>query len=222
MAKDNADYRQQSTCLENKQDFLNSAPGARSSNKYRSPWTRARQASEQLKVKWDINEQLHVSLHMGEETVDDRTGIFCNIRKYIRKNHTLSLRNHPNQGKTNSCIAASSASSHFHQDGACTTFKDWRFVHRARLGLTTQLNGCNFASKTKDRRCRKYSKDETLLHVLNHCMIHTTLYRKRHDAVGLRIKSLGVLIFVQTWFSKKVEMFLHLMLHAHLRTVWKP
>lgn len=64
--KDNADWRLGSTNMENKQDFLNSEPGARNSNKYKSPWTRARIASDHLKVKWQINEQLQVSLHAGE------------------------------------------------------------------------------------------------------------------------------------------------------------
>lgn len=61
-------------------------------------------------------------------------------------------------------------------------------MHRARLGLITQLNGCNFWDKTKDRRCRKCSDVETLPHVLDHCMVHSTLYKKRHDAVVSRVK----------------------------------
>lgn len=186
--KDNADYRQQSTNFENKQDFLNSAPGARSANKYKSPWKRARQASEHLKIKWKINEQLQVSLQMGDETVEDRRKIFRSIRSHLRKKCTISLRNHPNQGKINACIAASSASSHFFHDGAYTAFKDWMFSHRARLELTTQLNACNFADRTRDRRCRKCANDQTLLHVLEHCMVHSTLYKKRHDAVVSRVK----------------------------------
>lgn len=43
--EDIANYRHQSTRIQNKEDFVDSAPGENNSNKYKSPWSRARIAS---------------------------------------------------------------------------------------------------------------------------------------------------------------------------------
>lgn len=171
---ENANYHQQSKKAENKQDFLNSEASEKSKNKYRSPCTRARLSSERLKVTWRVGGQSNVEVVVEGEHISDRRKIFRNVRNQLRKRRTLSLRGHLHQGKTNHCIAMAKASYHFFQDGRYTTFKDWRFVHRARLCLTTKLNRCNFSSENKDKRCKKCGKEETLPHVLNHCTVHST------------------------------------------------
>lgn len=130
-----ANYRQHSTRFGNMQDFLNNAPSPTSSNKYKSQWS---MASDRLKIKWEIQEDRRVSLCIGDEILEDRAAVFRPIRKYLRSKHTLSLRGHPNQGKTNTCIAADRSSVHFNE-GKYTTFKDWRFIHRARLGSHYQV-----------------------------------------------------------------------------------
>lgn len=97
----------------------------------------------------------------------------------------MSLRDlHRHQGKTNPCHAARKASHHFLVDGAYTRFKNWRFVHRARLGLV-KFNGLTSSHKSGpgDRRCRHCGNDETLPHILNHYMVRCIPYRKRHDVV---------------------------------------
>lgn len=119
-------YRYKSTRWGNKEDFLNSAPieDQRNSNKYRSHWTRARVASDPLKVKWRIFDDKRVERMMGDVIVSDRSKIFKNIRDYRGRLCTLSLRAHPHQGKTNECIAAAKSSYHFIREGTYTTFKD--------------------------------------------------------------------------------------------------
>lgn len=116
---------------------------------------------------------------------------FSLLRNKFRKDRTLSLRNHKHQGKTNYCVAAARESSHFFTVGAFTRFKDWRFIHLARLGLV-KLNGYNRPTRRNPgpvkTMCRRCPNVETLPHILDHCMVHSSLYRKRHNAIISRIK----------------------------------
>ena len=67
------------------------------------------------------------------------------------------------------------------------TFKQWWFIHRARLGLVP-LNAYKHNSGPIDKRCRRCWGVETLPHVLNHCMRNSNLYKARHNALLDRIK----------------------------------
>lgn len=74
------------------------------------------------------------------------------------------------------------ASNHFLRAGQYTRFCDWRFIHRARLGVlplkgTVRVPGI-------DTRCRVcgYPK-ETTAHVLCHCMKHSAASNNRHRSV---------------------------------------
>lgn len=178
-----------------RENFLNSIEHSsddRLANRYMSIWTKARQASKRLGVTWRLNsEQRDVELVCGEAVIGDRRSVFRDLRRIFRKKRTLSLREHKQQGKTNDCVAAARESSHFLFDGTYTTFKDWRFVHRARLSLFN-LNAYNRPSRNKpgpvDKRCRRCGQPETLPHVLDHCMAHSTLMKKRHNAIIDRVK----------------------------------
>lgn len=185
---DIANWRFESTNQSNIENYLNSAPSSRTSDKFKSQWSKARQATKRLGINWAVNDREDIELKVGDEFVKERRGIFRAIRKYLRITRTISLRNHPHQGKTNTCVAAARSSCHFFTDGKYTTFKDWRFIHRARLGLFSNLNAYNHASGHNNKNCRRCPKLETLPHVLNHCMKHSTLYKRRHNAVVERIK----------------------------------
>ncbi|GFR23248.1 retrovirus-related Pol polyprotein from type-1 retrotransposable element R2 [Trichonephila clavata] len=80
------------------------------------------------------------------------------------------------------------ASTHFLTEGKYTRFADWRFVHRARLGLVP-LNGYKYWAPRPQRLCRKCGKwDETLPHVLNHCPSYSAAWQMRHNAIVARVK----------------------------------
>lgn len=49
-----ANWRYQSTAKNNLENYLNSAPSDRTSDKFKSTWSRARQASKRLKINWNI------------------------------------------------------------------------------------------------------------------------------------------------------------------------
>lgn len=156
-----ANYRMNSTRVQNPQDFLNSAESDRTANRYASQWTRARQVTERIKVKWDISENREVQVITGKETIGDRRKIFSTLRNKLRKDRTASLRDHLHQGKTNTSIAAAGESSHFFTDDAFTRFKDWRLIHRARLGLV-KLKAYSRPYRAHpgpvNKKCRKCAK----------------------------------------------------------------
>ena len=108
------------------------------------------------------------------------------------------IKDLPHQVKTAHCFRASKASSHFLKEGKFMMFKQLRYIHRARLGLVP-LNVYKHGTGPVDRRCRRCDNgsrggDETLPHVLNHCMRYSTTYKARHNALINRLKRL--LVFV--------------------------
>lgn len=181
-----ADFRYDCGNINNAHEYLNSVDSKRSADRYAPNWSKARRASKSLNVSWDI-EGDNVSILVSEDSISDRRAIFFGNRKHLRERRTASLREHRHQGKTNKCVAVAKANSHFFTTGSCNQFKEWRFIRKARLGLV-KLNAYPWNSDRVavpgqvDKRCRKCGRDETLPHVLNCCMRHSTLYRERHDA----------------------------------------
>ncbi|XP_054720781.1 uncharacterized protein LOC129230408 [Uloborus diversus] len=167
--------------------LLSGEPANLTSNKISSNWTRARAASTRLHVKWNISESGDVSITVGDKTIFQRRAIFKTLRSAFKKARADGLKAHPHQGKTFECFGASKASSHFNSNGGYTRFADWRFVHRARLGLVP-LNAYRHGPGPIDKRCRKCGHDETLPHVLCHCMTYSASYQRRHNQIVDRIK----------------------------------
>lgn len=123
-----AHFRFKAHLVNGKSDFLNSVSHpteGRSSNRYSSVWTRARQATARLGLSWRFSdEDRGVELVSVDTVVTNRHAVFRTIREILRKRRTLSLRDHPHQGKTNTCIAAAKESSHFFTEGTYTEFRD--------------------------------------------------------------------------------------------------
>ena len=182
-------YRYDSDDPGNVENFLNSAASLKSSNRYSSHWTRARAAARRIGVSWSVDENFNVKIICDEVTIFDRKTIFSNLRLGLRKMQTRSLvDDHPHQGKTFECVCASRFSSHFFIDGSFTTFREWRFVHRARLGMVP-LNAYKHGRANPDKQYRVCGyQAETLPHVINNCMTHSMLIEKRHNDIVSRIK----------------------------------
>ncbi|CAK9294021.1 unnamed protein product [Gordionus sp. m RMFG-2023] len=105
----------------------------------------------------------------------------------MRSQRDRELRELRNQGKVMECVGQHPASHFFLTSGQYTSFREWRFIHRARLN-ELPLNarpGCS-----RDPRCRRCGQsNETLPHVLNHCMRYSRWMVERHDAVVERLKT---------------------------------
>ena len=109
------------------------------------------------------------------------------LRDAARQADLAALTSLPQQGKVMACVADQPVSSHYMYSGSFTRFAEWRFVHRARLSLVP-LNA--YRHTQGDRRCRRCGyAQETLPHVLNHCLgHHREAYQLRHDALLTRLQ----------------------------------
>lgn len=74
------------------EDFLKSVPSKRNANRYKSQWSRARQAAQHLNIKWNVTENSEVDLVVREDIITDRRTLFQNIRKHLRGKRTVSLK----------------------------------------------------------------------------------------------------------------------------------
>ncbi|GFW62216.1 uncharacterized protein TNCV_4092771 [Trichonephila clavipes] len=131
-----------------------------STNQLSNVWTLARNASRRQMVTWSFQEGSPPSPSEGPR----------------------------HRGKAMDCVIMSPASSHFLTDGMYTRFADWRFIHKARLGLVP-LNGYKKWNDNIQKMCRKCGqREETLPHVINHCKSYSAAWQKRHNAILARIR----------------------------------
>jgi hypothetical protein len=161
----------------------------RSTNAISTTWTNARKASTRREVAWTF-ENSRPSIMFDGKTLHDkqRLKVLSSLRQSQRAKHMMRLCKLPSQGKAMECVAADTASSHFFRTGLYTRFADWRFIHRARLNLLP-LNGRSYNQTNEDRSCRRCGfENETLPHVINHCMRYSDLFTRRHNAVVNRVR----------------------------------
>ncbi|XP_049955423.1 uncharacterized protein T26G10.4-like [Schistocerca serialis cubense] len=126
----------------------------------------------------------HVRVGGGAKRLLSRT-----LRECLRQRLPNLLLRKPDQGKVFECTRESTASNHFMAGGKYTRFADWRFIHRARLGVVP-LNGCRrFDGRANNNKaCRRCGhNNETLPHVINASMVHSAALQYRHNAVLNRL-----------------------------------
>ena len=156
-------------------------------------WSRARDASGRLQVKWSTDGDDTPRVTTNNITLDctSRRKIASTIRNQMREHRDAALQEKPSQGKVMKLVAKERASSSFFRDGSFTTFADWRFIHRARLNLLP-LNGAQ-QHRRNNQQCRRcqYPR-ETLPHVINHCMRHSHAMQLRHNDLVKRVERAAV------------------------------
>ena len=157
-------------------------------NAYRNIWTDARKSSTRLEVGWQI-EGAGFNISHNQSTIrpKQRRSVCRTIRDNLACGRFSDLVGLASQGKVMECVTLAKSSSHFLASGYLTRFADWRFIHRARLNLLP-LNACR-PWAVADKRCRRCGyREETLPHVLNHCMRYSETMRKRHNLIVDQIK----------------------------------
>lgn len=142
--------------------------------------------SKRTAVRWGIGADNIPALFLDGKEVPVRRAS-TTIREALRAHHLAELVARPQQGKVMACVAPQPVSSHYTYNGSFTRFSEWRFVHRARLGLVP-LNAYKRGRSTNDTRCRRCGYVcETLPHVLCHCLPHSAAMQNRHNAILARL-----------------------------------
>ena len=153
-----------------------------------SLWSRVRMACRRQKITFvfsDTNPP-HVSADDSEGVVSKNISIFLHRLVQLRSaDELMSLRD---QGKVARCMAEDQYGngSSWHMNGLNIRFKDWRFIHRARLNVLP-LNANKSKFSYADPTCRHCYHPETLPHVICHCRPHMTQTRDRHNKIVNRI-----------------------------------
>ncbi|XP_054720777.1 uncharacterized protein LOC129230404 [Uloborus diversus] len=181
-------------------------PFRKTSNDVSNLWARTRCASRRIGITWSFPDGVPEITFRGSTLRKlDRRRVLKVTRDMTRKEHAAKLLACPNQGKVLECVAASPASSHFFPNGAYTRFADWRFVHRARLNLLP-LNAAKPWKRGADSGCRRCpGTQETLPHVLEHCMRNSAAYQRRHNAIVDRIKKAAATRFTILGENQQVD-----------------
>jgi hypothetical protein len=177
--------------------YLSGVHLARPSHSFATVWSAARNASRRLNnslqgFSWSWSEDLQrysVSVSMpGREpniTIVDKQArgeLHRSMRVGLQHRHHLNLLAKPHQGKVLDAAAMDPASNHFLAGGRYTRFCDWRFIHRARLGVLPLNNDVHVPGRSKACRVCKYDQ-ETVAHVLCHCHHHSRAWNNRHRSV---------------------------------------
>lgn len=166
----------------------NGGPFRSGSTDVSNMWARVRIATRKLrsniKVTWIANGP-YIQLMLNDSPLAPK-GTEAAIKASIRETFRQRRLRKPDQGKVYAITSATTAPNHFMRCGNFTRFAEWRFIFRARLGCVP-LNGARKFGNG-DKRCRRCGfGNETLPHVLNHCVPHFTTMTRRHNAVLDRI-----------------------------------
>ncbi|KAE8738256.1 hypothetical protein FOCC_FOCC016267, partial [Frankliniella occidentalis] len=174
-----------------------SGENPRNTNAFATIWSHARSATKRLTSKipglhWSWCAELQTicvewptpDREPGRCVIDaeSRKSLQHYIRREIQVHYKNTLLSKPDQGKVFEAAQLHQASNHFLRDGRHTRFCDWRFVHRARLGVLP-LNGA-LRIPGRSRTCRRCQyPEETTAHVLCHCHQHSRAWNNRHRSV---------------------------------------
>lgn len=89
----------------------------------------------------------------------------------------------PDQGKVFEVTSLDGVRKHFLRDGNFTRIAEWRFVHRARLGVVPLNAMKRWMGPDANKSCRKCEELKTPPHVLQHCGVHCGARIKLHDSI---------------------------------------
>ena len=154
-----------------------------------SLWTRTRRATRQLPVTINVPDNAPPSLTAPDYDNPVNAKDSCRfLHNLCRDNAAKLLLDLRDQGKTartmNTDRFANSSSWHF--TGLNIRFKDWRFIHRARLNCLP-TNSVKSRWSDADPTCRHCSEVESLPHVLCHCPPNMVAITTRHNKLVDRL-----------------------------------
>ena len=153
-----------------------------------SLWSRCRSACRRLQITFhysDTDEPCILSSDSDRIKAKAVTGF---LHRLVQQQQAKKLLELPDQGK----VAQSLATDHYangstwQYTGLNLRFKDWRFIHKARLNcLPTNAVKARWSNTSPS--CRHCPETETLPHILNHCRPDLVNIRTRHNKIVTRI-----------------------------------
>ena len=110
------------------------------------------------------------------------------LHRLAQQRYADALMTLPDQGKVARCLTGDryANGSSWHMTGLNIRFKDWRFIHRARLNVVP-LNANKSRFSNASSTCHHCTQPETLPHVVCHCRPQMTQIRDRHNKIVDRL-----------------------------------
>ena len=172
--------------------YLSSTPDQRTQKlyyTYSSLWSRVRQACRRLKVTFHYSENNDITISADESERVPSRQVTTFLHRLVQSRYGDEFMNLKDQGKVARCLSEDQYGngSTWHCTGLNLRFKDWRFIHRARLNVLPLNAGKSRFSNT-DPACRRCAvHPETLPHVICHCKPHMVQIRDRHNSIVKRL-----------------------------------
>ena len=171
--------------------YLSSTPDRRPAKlyyTYSSLWSRVRQACRRLRVSFHYSDTTDVTISANDSEHIKSNQVITFLHRLVQSRFGDDLMKLKDQGKVARCMSEDQYAngSTWHCTGLNVCFKDWRFIHRARLNVVP-LNANKSRYFNTDPTCRHCLQPETLLHVICHCRPHMVQIRDRHNSIVTRL-----------------------------------
>ena len=155
---------------------------------YSSLWSRVRQACRRLRVSFHYSEASDVTISADDSQHIKSPQVITFLHRLVQSRCGDDLMQLKDQGKVARCLSDDQYAngSTWHCTGLNLRFKDWRFIHRARLNVVP-LNAVKSRYSHVDPVCRHCLQPETLPHVICHCRPHMPQIRDRHNSIVSRL-----------------------------------
>ena len=171
--------------------YLSSTPDRRTAKlyyTYSSLWSRVRQACRRLRVTFHYSDTSDVTISADDSEHIKSKQVTTFLHRLVQSRFGDDLMALKDQGKVARCMSDDQYAngSTWHCTGLNVRFKDWRFIHRARLNVVP-LNANKSRFSNTDPICRHCLQSETLPHVICHCRPHMVQIRDRHNSIVTRL-----------------------------------
>ena len=150
-----------------------------------SLWTRTRQATKSIKVTITVPDIGHPSLSAPDYPDPVAPKDVCRFLHNVERDQAAQhLRDLRDQGKVPRALSADKYAngSKWLFTGLNIRFKDWRFIHRARLNCLP-TNSVKSRWSDCSPTCRHCEEDETLPHLLCHCPTNMPAITTHHNKI---------------------------------------
>jgi hypothetical protein len=171
--------------------YLSSIPDPRTNKlfyTYSSLWSRVRQACRRMRVSFRYSDDKSPIIVADDSAEIESKEVTFFLHRLVQSRFATVLMELRDQGKVARCLNDDQYAngSSWHCNGLNIRFKDWRFIHRARLNVVP-LNVNKHRYSNTSEKCRHCEQPETLPHVINHCRPHMVQIRDRHNSIVDRL-----------------------------------
>ena len=172
--------------------YLSSTPDPRTEHlnyTHSRLWYRVRQACRRLCISFFYLNTNDITIAADDTEKVKSKNVTTFLHRLVQSRFANDLMQLHDQGKVARCLFDDQYAngSTWHCTGLNLRFKDWRFIHRARLNVVPlNANKSRYSNMDPARR-HCINHPETLPHIICHCHRRMVNIRARHDSIVKRL-----------------------------------